>query len=125
MANIKRIFDVAWLSDDVERCAAFYDKLGFRRDDANSKPPRLVIFEVGNQDIPIHVGDEGGTEDARPKPGRRASVSIIVEDLNAMVRKCEENGIEYWGPGALYAGFTGIITEDPDGRRIRFFQEKK
>jgi|TARA_Y100000310_G_scaffold327532_1_gene394059 catechol 2,3-dioxygenase-like lactoylglutathione lyase family enzyme len=117
---------VGWLSPDVERCAEFYDKLGFRRDVANSKPPGLVIFEIDGLDLPIHQmmeEDEFGPLESHP--GRCVEISFIVADINEIMRRCEENGIQFVGPKPVHAGFTGVVTQDPDGRKINFFQAKK
>jgi len=66
-----------------------------------------------------------GSGPLQPHSGRCVGISVIVDDINEIIRRCEENGIPYVGPKPLYGGYTGVRARDPDGRGINFFQDHK
>ena len=83
------------------------------------KPPVLAArggawFRSGTLELHLGVEDEF-------RPARKAHPGIVVEDLDGVVRRLAEHGVEVdWDPN--FPGFRRCYVADPHGNRIEMLE---
>ena len=106
---------------DMDASIAFYQKLGFTLEREVNGNVRLAFLNTGTCLLEL-VG-------RNVEPYRTAGivdhVAMIVDDIEAAVAKCNENGIavdasKIGGSSAL--GGRNVFFEGPDGERLEFYQ---
>ena len=106
---------------DVDASIAFYQKLGFTLDREVQGNVRLAFLSAGTCLLEL-IG-------RNVEPYRAAGivdhVAMIVEDLDAAIAKCNENGIEVDASkigGSSSLGGRNVFFAGPDGERLEFYQ---
>ena len=87
-----------------------------------AKPPNLAIrggvwFE--SPQVKVHLGI-----DPNFRPARKAHPALLVHDLDSLVRKLHEMGIEVVEAEPL-AGYDHIYVADPFGNRIELIEPRE
>jgi catechol 2,3-dioxygenase-like lactoylglutathione lyase family enzyme len=107
---------------DVERAAAFYERLGWRRS-AGSVPGEIAFFPLGGIVLGVwgygSLNAEAGLPAADPPPFRGVSLSVNVgseEEVDRVLAFAAEAGATPLRPGtrADWGGYSGYFA-DPDG----------
>jgi predicted enzyme related to lactoylglutathione lyase len=116
MATITGIGGIFFEANDPEALYAWYDKhLGVKRDDATGAVMFIssgapTVWSVFERDTPYF----------RPGNGR-FMVNYTVDDLDALLRQLEHDGIACEGRDSQdYGDFAWI--RDPEGNRIELWQ---
>jgi len=84
-----------------------------------AKPPRLAkrggVWFAG-ADLQLHLGVE---QDFRP--AKKAHPALVVEQLDALIERCREAGIEVL-PDEPLEGRRRVFIQDPFGNRIELIE---
>jgi catechol 2,3-dioxygenase-like lactoylglutathione lyase family enzyme len=113
---------------DIEESFAWFEKLGWKKGFDWGTPPSFGSVSSGKCEIFLCVGGQGG-RDARPLPavqtgddqtGSGVWMSIWVGDVDAVHRRCLEQGIEVTFPPTNEPwGVREMHVRHPDGHVFR------
>lgn len=105
---------------DIEATAAFYERLGMRREVFDGG---RVALRFGNQKVNLHRrGEEIAPHARRPEPGSADLCFLVNRAIDAVVDELDAQGIEIeLGPveriGAVSA-LRSVYLRDPDGNLV-------
>lgn len=114
---------VSVLVTDLERARAFYtEQLQFTEDDTR---PNFSIpgiwYQVGNTQIHLIVNPDGiARRNTTIIDSRDAHFAVRVKDMPAMIRRLEQNGIQYLDRPQNLTDWHQVYICDPDGNVIEF-----
>lgn len=110
------IHHVTVVVDDLEQSVGFYTRaLGFRLD--TSRPGNLrpgAWLDVGEQQLHLTVG--------APGPSRGQHFAVLVDDLDAEVRRLRAAGFEVSDPAPVGAARQSFLA-DPSGNAIELHEK--
>src|SRR3954467_14956372 len=118
---------------DIEESFAWFEKLGWKRAWDWGDPPRFGGTSSGVCEIFLCQDGQGGRT-KRPLPpivgfdgidarDHGTWMSIWVEDVDAVYRRCMERGLEIvWPPTDMPWGVREIHVRHPDGHVFRLSQ---
>jgi len=109
--GIVRVADIGLLTKDVEKRTEFYEKIGLMR---TLNRPGLKCLPLGDKELAIHEEVPG----VPLGPG----ISLLVDDLEPLIKRLNENGIEYEGPQRSHLGSVSVSVRDPEGFGLEFHQ---
>lgn len=124
MTDPSDMVSVRYMVDDVEASVAFYTKfLGFRilnqfppfADVARGKLRLLLSGPASSAGRPMPDG-------AKPVPGGWNRIHLIVEDIEAEVRRLRDAGVSFRNDIVEGPGGKQILLQDPSGNVIELFQ---
>lgn len=117
--------EVRYLVTDVEASIAFYrDKLGFTLHQQFG--PAMAI--LGREDLtlwlagPMASASKPMPDGTAPAPGGWARFVLRVADLEAMVTRLKEDGVEFRNTIVEGPGGKQILCCDPSGNLIELFE---
>jgi len=110
------IHHVAVVVDDLEAAVGFYTRvLGFRLSEA--RPGNLgpgAWLDVGDQQLHLIAG--------APGPSRGQHFAVLVDDLDAEVRRLRDGGFEVSDPVPVGAARQSFLA-DPSGNAIELHEK--
>lgn len=111
---------VKLLVSDVERSAAFYEALGFKR--LRSEPPFLQLrwenqAEVYLVKAPAALGVEG-----RRGAGVLIGIRVGAQGVEEVAARAQALGVSVDGPTRQPWHTREIVLADPDGYRLNFIE---
>jgi catechol 2,3-dioxygenase-like lactoylglutathione lyase family enzyme len=124
MTDPSDMVSVRYMVDDVEASVAFYTKfLGFRilnqflpfADVARGKLRLLLSGPASSAGRPMPDG-------VKPVPGGWNRIHLIVEDIEAEVRRLRDAGVSFRNDIVEGPGGKQILLQDPSGNVIELFQ---
>lgn len=114
--NFTKVVDITFISKDAEKTEAFYKQVGLRRLGC----PEPKVFALGDKELAIHP--ELGPDDPVENPNT-VYVSVFVDDLDALCKHLDGQGVSYVGPRDSHLGQKSIHLTDPDGNHLEIHQE--
>ena len=110
---------------DMDKSVDFYKKLGFKLDGEEKTNIRLAFLSAGTCLIELVE-----INDYAPRPaGTVDHIAVIVDDIEAAVKRAGENGISIDGSKVnavdILGGIKNVFFEGPDGERLEFFEYRK
>jgi catechol 2,3-dioxygenase-like lactoylglutathione lyase family enzyme len=118
---------VRYLVTDVASAVAFYrDRLGFTV--AMDFAPGFAAVELGDLTLYLSgVGGPGGgsqpmADGSVPQPGGWNRIQLVVDDLDAEVRRLQEQGARFRNEIVVGRGGSQVLLEDPSGNPVELFQ---
>ncbi len=112
--NIVRVADITLMSRDVERRSAFYEKIGLTK---TLDHVGLKCFPLGDKELAIH--------EEMPQVPAGVRISLLVEDLDLLIKRFKEQGVKFEGPSKSHLGTMAISVRDPEGLGLEFHQLDK
>lgn len=117
--------EVRYIVDDVDRSVAFYtSKLGFEL--AQQFGPAMAILERGDLRLwvagPAASASKPMPDGTKPAPGGWARIVITVDDLDDMVARLRDGGVEFRNEIVTGPGGKQILCLDPAGNLVELFQ---
>jgi catechol 2,3-dioxygenase-like lactoylglutathione lyase family enzyme len=118
---------VRYLVTDVATAVAFYrDRLGFTV--AMDFSPGFAAVELG--DLALYLSGVGGpsggaqpmADGSVPQPGGWNRIQVVVDDLEAEVRRLREQGARFRNEIVVGRGGSQVLVEDPSGNPVELFQ---
>ncbi len=117
--------NVRYMVSDVEAAIAFYvTHLGF-----TLRSKTLPAFaDVIRGDLRLLLSGPKSSagrpmpDGAVPEPGGWNRIELVVDDLQAEVRRLREAGLQFRNDIVVGPGGSQILLEDPSGNLIEFFQ---
>jgi catechol 2,3-dioxygenase-like lactoylglutathione lyase family enzyme len=117
--------NVRYMVSDVEAAIAFYvTHLGF-----TLRSKTLPAFaDVIRGDLRLLLSGPKSSagrlmpDGAIPGPGGWNRIELVVDDLQAEVRRLREAGLQFRNDIVVGPGGSQILLEDPSGNLIEFFQ---
>jgi catechol 2,3-dioxygenase-like lactoylglutathione lyase family enzyme len=110
-----KVVDITFIAKDAEKTAEFYKRVGLRRLPV-AKPK---VFALGDKELAIHP--ELGADDPVENPNT-VYVSVLVDDLGALCKHLDGQGISYVAPRDSHLGQKSIHLTDPDGNHLEIHQ---
>lgn len=118
------IVNVRYLVDDVAACTEFYTRhLGFTVGIAS---PAFADVSRGNLRLllsgPNSSAGQPMTDGERPAPGGWNRIHLIVDDVDAEVRRLREEGVPFRNQVVRGPGGAQVLAVDPAGNLVELFQ---
>ena len=116
---------VRYIVDDVDATVEFYvSKRGFELQDQFG--PAIAIFQHGNLTLWI-AGPPGSAskpmlDGTVPSPGGWSRFVLTFDDLESVVAKLRDDGVEFKNDIVEQGGRKQIICVDPSGNVVELFQ---
>jgi catechol 2,3-dioxygenase-like lactoylglutathione lyase family enzyme len=117
--------NVRYMVNDVEAAIAFYTThLGFRL--LSKALPAFA--DVTREDLRLLLSGPKSSagrpmpDGEVPVPGGWNRIELVVDDLQAEVRRLREAGLKFRNEIVTGPGGSQILLEDPSGNLIEFFQ---
>jgi catechol 2,3-dioxygenase-like lactoylglutathione lyase family enzyme len=117
--------NVRYMVSDVEAAIAFYTThLGFRL--LSKALPAFA--DVTREDLRLLLSGPKSSagrpmpDGEVPAPGGWNRIELVVDDLQAEVRRLREAGLKFRNEIVTGPGGSQILLEDPSGNLIEFFQ---
>jgi methylmalonyl-CoA/ethylmalonyl-CoA epimerase len=105
---------VAQQATDLERAAAFYQRLLGRPPIATFDPPGLVFFDLE------------GTRLLLDRVAPKALLYLYVDDLTAMVERLQAEGVEVTTqPHVIFADEEGLFGQPGEDEWMAFFEDSE
>jgi catechol 2,3-dioxygenase-like lactoylglutathione lyase family enzyme len=117
--------NVRYMVSDVEAAIAFYvTHLGFTL--ISKTLPAFADVSRGDLRLllsgPKSSAGRSMPDGAVPVPGGWNRIELVVDDLQAEVRRLREAGLQFRNDIVVGPGGSQILLEDPSGNLIEFFQ---
>ena len=116
---------VRYIVNDVDEAVAFYvSKLGFELEQQFG--PAIAILVRGDLTLwvagPIASASRPMPDGAIPSPGGWSRFVLTFDDLESVVSKLKEDGVEFRNDIVEQGGRKQILCKDPSGNVIELFQ---
>ncbi len=116
---------VRYIVDDVDQAVAFYTgKLGFVL--AQQFGPAMAILERGDLRLwvagPPASASKPMPDGTKPVPGGWSRFVITVEDLEGLVARLRQDGVDFRNDIVEGPGGKQILCLDPSGNLVELFQ---
>ena len=110
MLKVRGFHDVTIHASNAAELAEFYERLGFSRVAGDGK--NLFVFAVGDNELTLHIGGHASNGSV--------TLSILVDDLEAVCGAIRSAGILVESPRPLRPGLLGVSITDPGGNTLEF-----
>ncbi len=116
---------IRYIVNDVEEAVKFYvSNFNFRLDQQFG--PAIAILERDGVYLlvsgPVASASRPMPDGSIPSPGGWARFQIVVEDIEQVVSKLKENGVEFKNDIFENQGRKQVLCLDPSGNLIEIFQ---
>jgi catechol 2,3-dioxygenase-like lactoylglutathione lyase family enzyme len=112
---VKGFHDVTIVASNVRELREFYASLGFTQ--VVDRGDELAVFLVGANELAIHTSSD--------HPTNALVLSLLVTDLEPVVRTATDLGLRVQGPTPLRPGLVGIAIQDPNGNKLEFLTHQR
>ena len=117
--------NVRYMVDDVDAAVAFYsERLGFKV--LSSASPAFADVARGNLRLllsgPKSSAGRPMPDGRQPSPGGWNRIHLIVDDIDAEVRRLRDAGASFRNDIVTGPGGKQILLEDPSGNVVELFQ---
>ena len=116
---------VRYIVDDVDAAVEFYvSKLGFELQEQFG--PAIAILQ--HEDLPLWVAGPPASasrpmlDGTVPSPGGWSSSVLTFDDLESVVAKLKDEGVEFKNDIVEQGGRKQILCVDPSGNVVELFQ---
>jgi catechol 2,3-dioxygenase-like lactoylglutathione lyase family enzyme len=121
----KNLVSVRYIVDDVQAAIDFYTThLEFTL--RSSAAPAFAEVTRGNLRLllsgPASSAGRPMPDGSRPEPGGWNRIHLIVDDIDAEVKRLREAGLEFRSDIVTGPGGSQIVFDDPAGNPIELFQ---
>jgi catechol-2,3-dioxygenase len=109
--GIVRVADITLMSKDAQKRAKFYDSIGLLK---TLDQGGLKCFPLGDKELAVH-------EEMAGDP-RRVIISLLVDDLESLIKQLKEKGVKFDGPAGSHMGTMAVSVSDPEGFGLELHQ---
>ena len=122
------VVNVRYMVDDVGSAQAFYtENFGFKV--LSQALPAFSDVQRGNLRLllsgPQSSAGRAMADGAKPGPGGWNRIHLVVDDLEAEVRRLQGRGVRFRNEVVRGPGGAQILAEDPSGNLVELFEPKK